>query len=380
MARPALSLLGRCGPLLLVLFLAPLAALGCHRGEDTTAQAETPPTLVSPENLAAAERQLLRNGPLVSGSLTAERQATIRAEIAGKVLEVLVEQGQPVTKGQRLAQISDEAAEDGVISAKSAVRTAQEALAVAKRNAERSERLAAAGALAERDLEQAKQTALAAEAALADASARLASAEKQLAHTEIRSPLTGIISERQANSGDVASVGTALFTVVDPTSMRLEAQVPVSALEGLKIGTPVPFTVDGYADRNFEGKIVRINPAVDPATRQVRITVGIPNAGGRLVVGLFAQGRAAIESHEGVVVPSSAIDRKGVRPTVDRIKGGQVEKVEVTLGVEDPSVDRVEITSGLAAGDSVLIGAARGLAPGTKIRPAAAAERPASRN
>jgi RND family efflux transporter MFP subunit len=349
---------------------------GCGgRGSAEEAPAEAPPVLVGVENLFVAETDTLGNGPTVSGTLVAEREATVRAEVQGIVLEVAVEDGQRVARGQLLGRITDDAVRDQVVSAQSAVRTANEAFVVAQRNAERAEKLAKAGALADRELEQARWSVTNAEGALADARARLASAEKQWAQTQLRAPIAGIVSERHVNAGDVAQQGTALFTVVDPRSLRLEAQIPVAALEALRLGTPVPFAVDGYGDRQFEGRVIRINPAVDPATRQVRVTVALPNQGGQLVAGLFAQGRAAVELRAGIVVPTSAIDRRGIRPTVTRVKSGLAERVEVTVGIEDPTSDRVEITSGLAEGDTVIIGSARGIQPGTRVRPSAPAER-----
>jgi RND family efflux transporter MFP subunit len=250
-----------------VLALAGLTGVnGCGgRGSAEEAPAETPPVLVGVENLFVAETDTLRNGPSVSGTLVAEREATVRAEVQGIVLEVAVEDGQRVARGQLLGRITDDAVRDQVVSAQSAVRTANEAFVVAQRNAERAEKLAKAGALADRELEQARWSVTNAEGALADARARLASAEKQWAQTQLRAPIAGIVSERHVNAGDVAQQGTALFTVVDPRSLRLEAQIPVAALEALRLGTPVPFAVDGYGDRQFEGRVIRINPAVDPA-------------------------------------------------------------------------------------------------------------------
>lgn len=353
---------------------------GCGGASGAEEVPETTPVLLGAENLFVAETRTLETGPVVSGTLVADREATVRAEVGGTMLQVSVEDGQPVARGQLLGRISDDAVRDQVESARSGVRTATEAFVVARRNAERSEKLAAAGALSERDLEQARWSAMNAEAALAEASARLAGAQKQWSYTQLRSPIGGVVSERHVNAGDVVSTGNPLFTVIDPASLRLEAQVPVSAIGSLSIGTRVPFTVDGFADRVFEGRIARINPALDPVTRQVRVTVTLPNRAGQLVAGLYAQGRAAVESRTGTVVPLSAIDRSGLRPTVTRIRGGTAERVDVGVGIEDPATDRVEVLTGLAAGDTVVIGSARGLQPGTRVRPAAAAERdPAGR-
>lgn len=358
----------------LALAALPLAACG-GKSAATTTPAEPAPALVGPENLFVTESRQLQNGPLISGSLVADRAATVRAELTATVIQASAEEGQSVARGQLLGRLNDDAVKDQVLSAKSGLRTATEALAVARRNAERAEKLAQAGAMAERDLEQARWSVMNAEAALADANARLAGAQKQLGYTEIRAPLSGVVSERHVNAGDNVSPGNPLFAVVDPTSLRLEGQVPVTAVAALKVGTPVPFAIDGYGDRQFEGRIIRINPAVDPATRQVRITVSVPNHAGNLVAGVFAQGRVAAESHKGLVVPASAIDRRGLRPTVTKLDRGVARRVEVALGIEDPTVDRVEVTTGLAVGDTVIIGAARGIQPGTKVRASAAAER-----
>jgi RND family efflux transporter MFP subunit len=156
--------------------------------------------------------------------------------------------------------------------------------------------------------------------------------------------------------------------------MRLEAAVPVEQLSQVKEGMPVRFSVTGYPDREFEGTIERVNPVVDPATRQVRVLVALPNASRSLVAGLFADGRVATEQHSAVVVPSDAVDRRGVRPVVVRLKQGRVEKVDVELGLDDTVNERTEITRGLAAGDTVLMGAAQGLTPGTVARVRSASE------
>lgn len=355
----------------------PFLIAGCGPKDKAPADAafEAPPVLVGPENIFVVESRQVQTGPQVSGTLAAERSASIRAEVDGTLVQASAEEGQAVVRGQVLGRISDAAVGDAVLSAKSGLRTANEALMIAKRNAERAEKLTQAGAVAERELEQSRWSVTNAEAAVADATARLASAEKQLGRTVLRAPFNGIVSERHVNPGDNVSPGSPLFAVVDPTSLRLEAQVPVASLGALKVGTAVPFAIDGVGDRNFQGRITRINPAVDPATGQVRITVALPNKAGRLVAGLFAQGRVAVESRDGIVIPAAAIDRRGLRPTVTRIERGVAKRIEIAIGIEDLSIDRIEVTSGLAAGDTVITGAARSMASGTKVRPTAGAER-----
>jgi RND family efflux transporter MFP subunit len=162
-------------------------------------------------------------------------------------------------------------------------------------------------------------------------------------------------------------VGAALFSVVDPTRLRLEASVPAEQIGRLRNGTEVEFTVNGL-DRRITGRIERINPVVDPATRQVRIYVAIPNVDQALVAGLFAEGRVATDTKRAVAVPLSAIDSRGNAPMVHLLKGGRVTESPVQLGVRDEAAELVEVLAGAADGDTVLLGSAQGVTPGSRVR------------
>jgi multidrug efflux pump subunit AcrA (membrane-fusion protein) len=110
---------------------------------------------------------------------------------------------------------------------------------------------------------------------------------------------------------------------------------------------------------------------VDPATGQVRLYVRVPNPGMRLAVGLFAEGRVAVRSERGLAIPSDAIDKSAPVPSVKRVRGGVVESVPVTTGLEDELGGRIQVLSGLGAGDTVLVGASLGTPVGAAIRVAA---------
>ena len=160
--------------------------------------------------------------------------------------------------------------------------------------------------------------------------------------------------------------------------MRLEASVPAEQLASIRIGVPVNFTVSGYPGRQFVGRITRINPTADPTTRQVRIYVSIPNEGRSLVGGLFAIGRMSTATKLGLVVPQSAVDVRGSFPYVMRVKQGKVEKVQVQIGLTDKTSETIEVLAGLQAGDTLLLGAAQGITPGTVIKVSAPKADPAA--
>ena len=351
-----------------VVLAAVLALAGCKGEEDASATATADPIItIGAENVAVIEIAELRSGPSISGSLEPQQAATVRAQVSGAILRTLVDAGQQVKRGALLATLDDVAVRDAFLSARSSVRSAESALELARRNAERSERLSQAGAIADRDLETARVNATNSEGSLADARARLASATDQLEDTRVRAPFDGVVSEREVDAGDVVQVGAALFTIVDPRSLRLEASVPADQIGRLRAGTPVEFRVTGQ-DRGITGRIERVNPVVDPATRQVRIYVTIPNEEQSLVAGLFAEGRVATDTKRAVAVPVTAIDSRGTSPTVHLLKRGRVAEVPVRLGVRDEEAELVEVLAGVAAGDTLLLGSAQGVTAGSRVQ------------
>jgi RND family efflux transporter MFP subunit len=372
---------GRHRPPRIVWLVAVAAVASACQQQSNAAEADSSvaePMLVGVENVAVAESTQLRSGPAISGSLQPHWSATVRAEVPGAVIRTYAERGERVGNGALLARIDDRAIRDTYLSARSAARTAEAVSAQAQRDLARTASLVKAGAVAQQAEEQQRVAAQNAESALADAQARLASAEKQLRATEVRAPDAGIVSDRSVQAGDVVQPGTELFTVVDPSRMKLEAAVPAQLLSEVRIGAPVEFTVTGYADRVFTGRVDRVSPMADPTTGQVQITVALPNTAGELVGGLFAQGRVASQSRHGIVIPESAVDVRGLRPVVRVLAQGLVARKEVVLGLRDDATDRVEVTAGIAAGDTLLLGAAQGIASGTPVRVRAVTDTPPS--
>ena len=332
--------------------------------------AEAAAVRIGAENVHVVGEGTIESGPSISGSLQPETKASVRAEVGGVVLAANVDIGQSVQRGQVLGRIDDAAIRDAYASAQSAVRAAESAAQVARRNVERMETLVKAGAVAERAVEDARTGALAAERSLADAKTAQAQAEKLLSKTVLRAPFSGVIAERAANAGDVVQPGMAMFTVVDPSSMQLEASVPSEQLAHVRVGAAVSFRVNGYA-QSFTGRVARVSPIADPVTRQVLVFVSIPNAQNRLVGGLFAEGHIATQSQTGLLAPVSAVQLVPTRgnDAADalRIRGGKVERVEVRTGVRDARSEVIQIVDGVAAGDTLVLGAARTITAGTPV-------------
>jgi membrane fusion protein, multidrug efflux system len=342
----------------------------CKKGGDKqpTASNEVPVIKLAPEDVIVLARGELQTGPRISGTLQAANRAVVRAETPGAVVAIGPELGQAVKKGDLLARIEAKALGDVTNSARSGVEAAQAQYDLAQREVQRTEALVKGGAVAQRELDRAKSQLSAAAAGVKQARAQLSSSQSQLGDATVRAPLAGVIARRAVSAGDVVSPGSELYEVIDPSTMRLDASVASDDLSLIAPGKEVAFEVRGYPGQQFVGKIARVAPAADPVTRQIQVLVDIPNPGGKLVAGLYAEGRVSVEKREALVAPLSAIDTSGDQPSVLRVKNNVVERVVVATGVRDERAEIVEITNGLAPGDVlVLARAQKNVAPGAKV-------------
>jgi RND family efflux transporter MFP subunit len=346
-----------------------LLAAGCGGGQEGAAASPAAAATVqlAPENVITAKTGEITAGPSISGQLTPARKATVRAQVGGEIVLLAVDRGQAVRAGGLLAKISSRDLQMNFASSKASVSSAETALAVATAEQQRTAALVKGGALAARDLEQAKNAVSTAQAQVAAARARQTSVGQQLDDTSVKAPFAGVVSERPASLGDVVSPGTELLTVIDPSSMRLEASVPSDQIQQVSPGATARFTIRGV-EGDFVGVVDRVSPSADPVTRQVSIFVSVPNTSGKLIAGLFVDGRVDTTTRTGVIVPLSAVDETGSSPTVTRVRNGKAERVTVTLGPKKMETEQVEITNNVSAGDVLIVGSAKNLASGTPVK------------
>ena len=292
----------------------------------------------------------------------------ILAEASGSVLEVAVEIGDAVEPEQVLARIDPGGLDQSYRSAVAAVDAAERALEVARQQVKRTQALVQSGARAQRDLEVDQSAEANAAAQVAEARARSAGSAEQLRGTIARSPMRGVVATRDVREGDVVTAGRQLFTVVELSGLRLEANVPSDYLDQLVVGKSVEFEVRGRPGRIFRGSISAVAPLADPATRQIAILVAIPNPTRELVTGLFAEGRIVAERKEALSLPFAAVEQTGPSATVTALRGGKAVQVPVELGIRDEFDQSVEVRSGLSAGDRVIVGPSRTIVSGTKVQ------------
>jgi len=341
--------------------LAAVLVVGCgakdadHSAARAAEEASVEAVLLAPTDLTTATRFDLATGVPVSGTLTAGWEARITSPFDDVVEDVLVREGQRVTKGQVLARFRHDILETAAASAAAQLKSSTA-------DYERQRNLLAEGAVSQRDLE-------AAEAAWRAAQAQDASARKRLDDATVRAPGAGAVTERHVQSGSRVKAADPLFVVADTHELEFEASVPSEYVRLVRPGAPVRLDVTGFEAGTIRGRVARVNAQADPATRQVKVYVHVPNGDGRLVAGLFASGHVVTrEARKVLAVPSAAVRHDGDAAFAWVVVGGKLERRAIRPGLRDEARDRVEVLEGLAEGDSVVTGPTEGFEPGRPAR------------
>jgi RND family efflux transporter MFP subunit len=368
-----------------------LGSTAAHAADPPDTPAVVAPTV---SVVAATERELVAR-LVVTGTLAARDEVLVGPEIDGsRVVELLVEEGDRVEKGQVLARLSRDLwdaqlasidatlarSEVGILVAQSQVDEAEAAAAQADADFERAQALIRRGNTSEATLDERKAAASSARARVATArqSVRLAEAQVaeteaeraeimvQIGMTEIEAPAAGRISERRARLGALASMsGDPLFRIIEDDEIELQAQVAEVMLAKLAPGQPVEVAPVGRAVP-IHGEIRLITPQVDPQTRLGKVKIRLDDSRG-LTLGTFARGRIEVARERGVVVPVTAVQFATDRQEVQVVKDDQVETRVVELGLR--TNEAVVIEQGLAVGEKIVAVSGTFLRDGDRVRP-----------
>ena len=234
----------------------------------------------------------------------------------GRLDAVYVKLGDPVRHGQALAKIEDrelveqiKQAEATLNVSQATIRQRQADLKLAQNNMERSKSLFERDLLPRQtfdDTDARYQAAVAqlelAEAQMAQSKARLDELKINLSNTVITSPVDGFVGKRTLDPGASVGVNTSFISVVDIRTVRLVINVVERDLRRITQGTAVAIEVDAYPGETFNGRVARVAPILDPATRTAQVEIEVPNPGYRLKPGMYARARFTVEEHRNALV------------------------------------------------------------------------------
>lgn len=311
-------------------------------------------------------RQLL---PL-SGSLRAVNQASVKAKVPGEVREVLVREGEAVKAGQVLVKMDASEYRARVEQARGALMAARGQLDMATKTRNNNMVLLDKGFISKNAFDNADSQFDIARANVESAQGTLDVAQKALADTVIRAPISGLVSSRTVQPGEKVSADNRLLDVVDLSQMEMEAAVPAADIMSVALGQEVQVKIEGMP-KTLTGKVARINPATQAGSRSIMVYVQIENPQNALRVGMFGEAQLTVAKKAGVLtVPQSAIRNDAGNPYVYAIENGKLAQKPVVLGIrgDDGEGAAVEVVSGINSGTQIIRTDLGNLRTGTEVK------------
>lgn len=334
-----------------------------------------------------------------SGYIVARRRATVSSKVTGKVVKVMLEEGQRVEAGDVIARLDDANWKASLAQsnaqlqqAEANVASAQTAFDDAKPIFERSEKQKAAAVISAQSFDEshaqfnvARNNLLIAQRALESARAGVEVAQRNLDDTVIRAPFAGIVTEKAAQPGEMVSpisagggfTRTGIGTIVDMDSLEVEVDVSENFINRVRPQQPVTIKLNAYPDWDIPGAVIAMIPTADRAKATVKVRIAIKQKDPRIIPEMGARVAFLSESEPsapgteksaapGVTVPADAITTSGSASIVYVVHASTVERRAVRLGGKT-SAGQV-VTAGLEAGNSVAIGDLSKLSDGARIR------------
>jgi len=336
--------------------LAAVGGFAAVRGK----RAEQKPAAAQPvaeflqNDLYIVEPGALEQSLPLTGSLTPLNEATVKAKVAGELVAVTVREGESVKQGQVLARIDLTEVQAKVAGRQADVEAAKAQLVWAEKNRNTQKALLEKQFISQNAFDNIQSTYDVAVAKRRAAEADLVVAQKSLGDAVLLAPFSGVVSQRHAQPGERVALDAKVVSIVDLSRLQLEASVPPTAIGQVRIGQTMNFRVEGFGEREFAGRIERINPAASAGSRSISVYAVIDNPEGVLRSGMFAQGALTLSRIDNALAaPASAVREEIGQTFVYAIEGGVIRRKNVKVGA--PGADgRVQVLEGLAAGDRIV--------------------------
>jgi membrane fusion protein (multidrug efflux system) len=345
-----------------------LALSACKQAQAADAGAKPALVTLPPVKVETSEvqHQKMPRYLTITGSVLADKQSEVAANVSGRVTATYVERGMPVKAGQPIAVVDSKAAGFQAAAANAQSQAAQTQVSLAKQECDRADTLFTQGAIpkAEYDRMKSQCTAQLYQANAAQANADLAG--KLAGDTIIRAPIDGIIGERMVNVGEYVQPPTKVASIFSIDPVRVSLSVPEPAVALVKEGQELALEVSSYPDKTFPATVRFVSPALRVNTRDLIVEATAKNANKELRPGMFAIARLVVGEEEQPTVPVSAIKTEGTIKRLFLARDGKAFAVVVRTGVQKEG--RVAVLEPLPAGDKVILKPPTGLQDGSSIQ------------
>jgi membrane fusion protein (multidrug efflux system) len=329
--------------------LVALAGISCKG----SAGSATAPKKAPEVRVAAASRSAISRTLELTGSVEPYRTAQLASPAEGPVMNLKVREGDRVAAGEELLAI-------GRTEGVSAAITSFIADAAKERqNLERVSQLVQSGALAGEQLDIAK-------ASYERAQAQLVKAEESAHDYSVTAPWDGVVSRVRVRDGDFVAPRTPLVEMFDPRSLLIRAAVPEERAVAIHAGMALSVVLDAYPDTEFQARVDRVYPSLDPRTRTRTLEAKVSGPV-KLLPAMFARLMLAMETAEdAVVVPGDAVVSAAGQTVAFVLEDGKAVQRPVETGIE--AANRIQIVTGLQPGDNVIVAGNERLKNGDAVR------------
>lgn len=333
-------------------------------------------------DVVKAQVKELAIGLPISGSLKAANSAFIKARVPGELQGLTVREGDTVKAGQVIARIEVTEYAARQQQAQDQADAAKTQIVIAQRQFDNNKALVEQGFISKTALDTSLATLNSAQATHRAALSNVDIAKKAMLDTVLRSPISGVVSQRLAQPGERVGVDTRVVEIIDLNRMELEANISAADALNVKVGQTAMLLIEG-STAPVSSKVVRINPNTQAGSRNVLVYFSIANAGttANLRQGLFAQGSLGTATVSALTVPLSAVRTDKPTPYVQVLDGNVVKHVPVEMAQRGEVItagrsETVVAIKGIAESTQVLVGALGTVREGTttKFSPIVAAQ------
>jgi RND family efflux transporter MFP subunit len=339
------------------------------------------PETINNVQLFVAQKTTVPDWLEAVGTVRAAQTSQLSSQIMGNIVTVQAHEGERVDSGQVLVVIDDtqlraavEQATAVELAAQKDVSAAESEFTLTQTTMKRYQQLYEKKSVSPQEFDEIKTRAQASEArrdmaraGLAQANAALAQARTSLGYTRIRAPFAGIVTERKADLGTLASPGMPILTLEDTRNYRLEVTVDETDVRFVRVGQSAPVNIDALGGGEIIGKVVQLVPAADPGSRSFLLKIELPKEA-HLRSGLFGRAQFAREERSALLIPRTAVVERGQLQGVYVLDSEQIADIHyVTLG--RTSGQQVEVLSGLEGAEKIVAAPANRELSGKRIVP-----------
>lgn len=350
-----------------VLLLASLGMAGCG-GSHEPVEAESSPQGTVEATVVPAEPGPIPSLFEVTGSAEAWRKVGPGTKLLGRIESVPVREGDRVRKGQVLALLDSRDLQAAVDQADAALSMAQANDENARIHFLRLQDLHSRGSVTDKNLEDGEAGARVAAAAVEQAEANLAAARVMLDYAVVRSPISGWVTARSVEAGNMSAPGAPMFQVEDLSRIKISIQVPEGDVVGIQAGDPVEIRID-VLNRSMDATVDRVVPMGDPASRTYQVQVVVENRAGEIKSGMFVRATFQGGSREALLVPAAAVVNRGQLTGMFVVDENGLARLRwVRTGRPNGGGDTLEILSGLNPGERYVADPPAGLVDGARLQ------------